>query len=117
MAFKMKGAPFAKGKKTTIFGENINIASKSYQGSLAIFIEKGNVKLDTVQENTQVNLYSGNVYASLKNTNIDVVSRIGKIKIDTILQEKVYQKKNDLFKNTFTVQTIKASIFLTSYSK
>ena len=103
-----------KGKKTTIFGENINIASKSYQGSLAIFIEKGNVKLNTVQETTQVNLYSGNVYATLKNTNIDVISRIGKIKIDNILKEKVYQKKNDIFKNTFTVHTIKANVLLTS---
>ncbi|MGB0880701.1 MAG: hypothetical protein ACPGTO_09060 [Polaribacter sp.] len=106
-----------KGKRVIVFGDNINIESKNYQGSLAIFIEKGNVKLNTIQETTQVNLYSGNVYASLKNINVDVVSTIGKIKIDSILKEKIYKKKDDTFKNTFTVHTIKATIILTSLKK
>ena len=102
-----------KNKRITILGNNVDIASKSYQGDLAVFIEKGNIKLNTVKETTEVKLYSGNVYASLKNINIDVISNIGKIKVDTILKHKTYQRERDNFKKKLTVKTIKGNVFLT----
>ena len=103
-----------KNKKTTMLGDIIDIESKSYQGNLVVFIEKGNIKLNTVKETTQIKLYSGNVYASLKNTNIDVVSNIGNIKVDTLLKGKRYQKKIDNVKKSFIVNTIKGNVFLSS---
>lgn len=103
-----------KHKRITIFGNNVDIASKNYHGDLVIFIEKGNVKLNTIQENIEVKLYSGNVYATIKNTNINVVSSIGKIKVDEVLKEKTYKKSSNKFKNNFTAHTIKGNVFLTS---
>lgn len=103
-----------KGKKVTIFGENINIESKSYQGELAIFIEEGIVKFNEVKENTAIKLYEGSVYATLKNTNVDVTSKIGIIKIDDILHEKRYQKETKKNQKKFTVTSLKANIYLTT---
>jgi hypothetical protein len=103
-----------KGKKVLIFGENINIASKNYKGNLAIFIEKGILKLHKIQANTTLNLYAGTVFATLKNMNMKVISNIGKIEIDGILFDKKYQKTTKSFKNNFFVNSIKANIFITS---
>lgn len=103
-----------KGKKVTIFGENINIESKSYQGNLAIFIEEGIVKFNEVKENVAIKLYEGNIYATLKNTNIDVTSKTGKIKVDDILHEKMYKIESEKNKKNFTVTSLKANIYLTT---
>jgi hypothetical protein len=103
-----------KGKKVTIFGENINIESKSYQGNLAIFIDEGIVKFNEVQAETSIKLYEGSIYAMLKNVNIDVTSNIGKIKVDAVLHEKTYQKKSEKNQKNFTVTSLKANIYLTS---
>jgi hypothetical protein len=103
-----------KGKKVTIFGENINIESKSYQGELAIFIEEGIVKFNEVKANTAIKLYEGSIYATLKNTNIDVTSNTGIIKIDDILHEKMYQNVSEKNQKNFTVTSLKANIYLTT---
>ena len=72
-----------KGIKTTIFGGNINIESKDFEQVLSVFIENGIVKLNHIKANTQVKLYSGNVSGILKkSTNVDLNSKLGKIKID-----------------------------------
>ena len=39
-----------KNKAVIIFGEEINIAAKSYGGPMDIYIEKGLIKLDTIQK-------------------------------------------------------------------
>lgn len=101
-----------KGKKVTAFGENIDIESKNCKNDLAIYIDNGIIKLNTVKENTAVKLYSGNVYANIKNTNISVISTKGKIKIDENFVNEKYQKNKVNFKNTFQVNSIKANIFL-----
>ncbi|SDS45372.1 hypothetical protein SAMN05216503_3109 [Polaribacter sp. KT25b] len=103
-----------KGKKVTIFGENINIESKNYQGDLAVFIDEGIVKFNEVKANTSVKLYEGNIYATLKNTNINVTSNTGKIQIDNILHEKRYQKESEKNQKNFTVTSLKANIYLTT---
>ena len=103
-----------KGKKVTIFGENINIESKSYQGNLAIFIEEGIVKFNQVQAETAIKLYEGSIYATLKNAKIEVASKLGKIEINDILYEKTYQNKLEKNQKTFTVTSLKANIYLTT---
>ena len=103
-----------KGKKVTLFGENIGIESKNYKGRLAIFIDKGIVKLNNIQDNTSVKMYSGNIYATIKNTNVSVISNIGKINIDDVFYEKTYKKKQAKSSKELSVTSIKANIFLTT---
>ena len=103
-----------KGKKVTLFGENIGIESKNYKGRLAIFIDKGIVKLNNIQDNTSVKMYSGNIYATIKNTNVSLISNIGKINIDDVLYEKTYKKKQAKSNKELSVLSIKANIFLTT---
>ena len=103
-----------KGIKTTIFGDNINIESKDFEHVLSVFIENGIVKLNHIKANTQVKLYSGNVSGILKNTNVDLNSKLGKIKIDEDFYEKTYQNKSEINQQKLGVTTIKANIFLTT---
>lgn len=103
-----------KDKKVTIYGENINITSKNFKNDVAIYIEKGIVKLNEIQQNIAIKLYAGNVFASLKNSNIDVKTNLGKIKIDSVFYQKEYQKTLKNNPNNFKVTTIKANIFLTT---
>ena len=103
-----------KGKKVTIFGEEINIESRDFQEDLAVFIEKGIVKLNYVTANTSIKLYEGSVYGALKSSNINVTSATGNIKIDALFHEKTYQNKLEKNKNNFSVITIKGNIFLTT---
>lgn len=98
----------------TVFGENTSITTKSCKNKLNIFLENGNVKLDTIKESTIVKLYAGNVYATIKNSDIDVISRNGEIKVDDILVAKKYQKKELKSTQKLTINTIKANIFLTT---
>ncbi|MFT6699637.1 MAG: hypothetical protein ACJAVD_001138 [Porticoccaceae bacterium] len=103
-----------KGKKVTIFGDEINIESRNYQEDIAIFIEKGIVKLNQVRANVSIKLYEGSIYGALKNSNMNVTSTTGKIKVDDLFYEKIYQKKSQKNKNNFSAITIKANIFLTT---
>lgn len=103
-----------KHKTVYIFGENVDINSKSLESKVLIYIDNGIVKLNEIKENTIVKLYSGNVYASIKNTNIDVVSNTGKIHLDTITYQKKYQKYFKENSVELSIRSIKANIFLTT---
>lgn len=103
-----------KGKKITIFGENINIESKNYLGDTAIYIDQGIVKLNEINGNTLLNMYEGSIYAAIKNGTIEVASKTGIIIIDEILYQKTYQKKLEKGRYNFTVSSLKANIFLTT---
>jgi len=103
-----------KNKNITIYGDEINVESKSYKGDLHIFIEKGILKLHKINANLEVKMYSGNLYANTKKANINVVSKTGKIKIDTILVDKNYQYKEDHFNKDILINSLKANIFLTT---
>jgi len=101
------------GKKVFIFGENVDIESKSHKNELAIYIENGIIKLHEIAANTTLKLYSGNVYATVTNTNLEINSKDGKIKVDDVFYEKTHENK--LLENTksFSVTSLKANIFLT----
>lgn len=103
---------FPKNIDVSIFGEKINITSKSYNGNLRIFLENGIVKLDTIQQNLELKIYAGTIFGTLKNTNLKVVSNLGKIKVDGIFYQKEYQEKEVLATKEVAITTIKGNIFL-----
>lgn len=101
-------------KKIYVFGETVDIDSKSLRNELAIYIENGIVKLGSVNFHTRLKLYSGNVFATVKDVNIDVTSNDGKIKIDEEIYRKKIKKVDINTDKEITINTIKANIFLTS---
>lgn len=103
-----------KGKKVYVFGENVDIESKSLQNDLAVFLDNGIVKLNTVKANLILKLYSGNVYANLINTNYKVFSKSGKIIVDGAQKEKEYAKVINTSQEETTINSLKANIFLTT---
>ena len=102
-------------KSVIIFGDNINITSKNYKGSLEVYIENGIVKLDTIQASTKVKLYGGSVFASLKEANIQATSTSGTISIDKKIQQENFYKKGANSAIHFAITTRKANIFLTTH--
>jgi hypothetical protein len=103
-----------KNKKVYIFGENVDIESVNYNNDLAIYIDNGIVKLNTIQSNVILKLYSGNVYAKVKSANINVISNTGKIEIDDVLYQKKYNKVIESKLKEVSITSIKANIFLTT---
>jgi hypothetical protein len=103
-----------KNKVITIFGDEINVESKSYKGDLKIFIENGILKLHTIHANLEVKMYTGNLYATLNNGTIEVVSKTGKIKINDVFFDKNYQKKEEKTDKEISIHSLNANIFLTT---
>ena len=100
------------GKKVYIFGENVDIESKSHQNELAIYIENGIVKLNKIEAKTILKLYSGNVYATVTNTNLEINSKDGKIKFDDVFYEKKYQQKSEKNELQLSIISMKGNVFL-----
>ncbi|TMM32479.1 hypothetical protein FDT66_03165 [Polaribacter aestuariivivens] len=101
-------------KKVVVFGEDIYIESKSLASELDIFIENGVLKLNTVQANTNIKLYSGTVSANLKNTNINLVSDTGNLTINDKNYFEKYKKRGAKNLINFNVNSKKANIVLTT---
>ena len=102
-----------KNKEVSIFGEHINISSKSYNGNLNVLIEKGIVKLDTIQQNLVLKMYEGNLFGVLKKSNLTIASKIGKIKIDAVFYKKKYEENRMDIGKEIAITTLKGNIFLT----
>lgn len=103
-----------KGKKVYVFGENVDVESKSLRNDLAVYIDNGIVKLNTIKANLLLKLYSGNVYANLKNSNFKVFSKSGKIIVDGIQRAKEYEKVANKSQEKTAITSLKANIFLTT---
>lgn len=103
-----------KNKMVYVFGENVDIVSKNIKNKLAIYIENGIVRLNTINANTSLKFYSGNVYASTKNTNLNLITKNGKIEIDGILQKSDYKKTLKYPDNQLNINTVKGNVFLSS---
>lgn len=103
-----------KGKNLTIYGENHSIESKNFWGDLTIYIEKGIVKLNTIQSNTVVKMYAGTIYATAKNKNITLHSNIGNITVDNVIYQKDFQKKISDTSQLLSINTIKGIIFIST---
>ena len=80
---------------------------------MSIFIEKGIVKLNEIQKNTELKLYAGTVLANFKNTNIDVTSNIGTIKINDVFYDKKHVYSSEKNDANFILKSIKVNIFIT----
>lgn len=103
-----------KNKLITVFGDEINVESKSYKGDLKILIENGILKLHKIYANLEVKMYSGNLYATLNKGMVDVVSKSGKIKVNNILVEEIDQNKGLDLDKKISIHSLKANIFLTT---
>jgi hypothetical protein len=103
-----------KGKNLTIYGENHSIESKNFWGDLTIYIEKGIVKLNTIQSNTVVKMYAGTIYATAKNKNITLHSNIGNITVDNVIYQKDFQKIISDTSQLLSINTIKGIIFISA---
>lgn len=101
-----------KNKNISIYGINNNITALNYKGSLSISIENGIVKLGAIQQKVAVKLYAGNVFASVKETNLSITSNLGKIKIDDKLYAKEFELKQKYFSKELEISSIKANVFL-----
>lgn len=103
-----------KGKVVYIFGENVDITAKDVESKVSIYIDNGIVKLNEIKSKTIVKLYSGNVYASIKNSNIEAITKTGIIQVDSINYTKKIQKYFNENSTELSIETIKANIFLTT---
>ena len=103
-----------KDKKVFIFGENLDVESKNHKNELAIYIDNGIVKLGAINSKISLKLYSGNVFAFVKNTDLDVTSNNGTIKINEEIYKKKVKKEAANFDKKLSITTIKANIFLTT---
>ncbi|WP_105016693.1 hypothetical protein [Polaribacter porphyrae] len=101
-----------KGISINIFGENVDVTSKSINNKLSVYIDNGIIKLNKIQHKIIVKLYSGNVYANINNIKIDVNSNQGKIEVNGVLYKRKYKKTPKKTFNKLEVTTVKGNVIL-----
>lgn len=99
-------------KKVTVFGETIDIQARGYEGTLRILIDKGNVRLKSIKGITEVRLFTGNVFASIKSNALDIRTRKGTITLDNIVQKSPLKEKGKK-SALLLVKTVNANVVLT----
>lgn len=103
-----------ENKKVTVYGTNVDINSKNLKDDLDIYIDNGIIKLNSVLANTLVNFYSGNIYATVNNTNLQITSAEGNINWNAKPYDKEIQRFSEDHKKKLQIETVKANVFLTS---
>lgn len=101
-----------KDKNLTILGTNTDIISKNYNGNISIYIDKGLINLNEVQQNAIIKLFQGNIFATVSNSNINIKSTKGKIFINEDLYSKHYKKESQNAVKQFSVLSINANVTL-----
>ncbi|TDQ21985.1 hypothetical protein [Tenacibaculum caenipelagi] len=99
-----------KNKKITLHGKTIGVTSKSYQGELSIYIERGNVQLNTISRSTIVHLFQGNVFAKTSNVGLNFVTNKGAIIINEEKKVSPYRKTIPSSLKHLTINSIHANI-------
>ncbi len=85
-----------QNKNIAVYGKTISVTSKSYQGDLSIFIDRGNIQLNNIKGNTNVSLFLGNVFAKLNdNSNVNITTTKGKIVVNKEVYKSRYSHKSD----------------------
>lgn len=102
-----------QNKKVTIFGKDVDVYSKSYNGNFKIYVDKGEIQLNKIMQQTEVKLFDGNVSASVSNTNINIVSNNGTILINNKKHSKKYHQKKFTNKKSLAIKSINANVKLT----
>ena len=101
-----------KDKKVTVFGETIDIQTEGYDGVLRILIDKGNVRIKDIKGITEVELFTGTVFATINNNTLNIKTRKGTITLNEKVQKSPYKKKvKEAHK--FIVKSINANVVLT----
>ncbi|OSY88647.1 hypothetical protein WH52_02920 [Tenacibaculum holothuriorum] len=102
-------------KDLVVYGRTIGVKSKSYKGNLEVYIEKGNVYLGKIYNETSVKLFLGNVFANVdKNVSLSLKTRKGKIMIDDKEIAKKPYKKTTKGAKKLTFDSVNANIFITT---
>lgn len=103
-----------KNKDISVFGSNIDVISKNYNGNLQVFIDKGHVDLHSIQQKATVKLFQGNVYGKISDGGISIITTKGTIKVDDESFLKTYQKKQTNTTKIFELNSINANVFITT---
>lgn len=101
-----------KDKKVTIFGETIDIQTHGYKGVLMIFIDKGNVRLNGIKGIVEVNLFAGNVFATVHQNDLNLRTRKGIITHNKEIISSPLRKRRKTDQKLI-VKSINANIVLT----
>ncbi|WP_428740990.1 hypothetical protein [Tenacibaculum sp.] len=99
-----------KNKKVTLHGKTIGVTSKSYQGELNIYIERGNIQLNTILDNTVVHLFQGNVFARIANIGLNLSTNKGSIMINSEKKVSPFIKTEPSSPKLLTISSIHANI-------
>lgn len=99
-----------KHKMVVVYGKTIGVTSKSYDGNLSVYIEKGNIQLNTIKNTTIAHLFLGNVYARALNSELNLTTKKGRIVINEKNEKSPFV--NSVFKTSkkLTVSSIHANI-------
>ncbi len=101
-----------RNRKVTVFGDEIDIQTKGYEGTLLILIEKGIIRLDAIKGITDIQLSSGSVYAKIQKSYLDIKTRKGRILLnDSIQKSPLKRKLKDSHK--LTIRSVNANVVLT----
>ena len=101
-----------RNKKVTVFGETIDIQTEGYEGILRILIDKGNVRIKGIKGITEVDLFTGTVFADVDQNALDIRTRKGSISMNEEVQKSPYKKKNKKA-HKLIVKSINANVVLT----
>lgn len=99
-----------KNKHITIHGKTIGVTSKSYEGDLDVYIERGNIKLNTISGNIKAHLFQGNVFADAFKTDLNLTTNKGVILVNDEKKISPFLKQNSSSSKIFTVNSIHANI-------
>lgn len=99
-----------KNKHITVHGKTIGVTSKSYLGDLDVYIERGNVKMNTILGNSKVYLFQGNVFANTFKTDLSLTTTKGVILVNDKKKVSPFQEKYPPSLKSFTVNSIHANI-------
>ncbi|CAM1359447.1 conserved hypothetical protein [Tenacibaculum litoreum] len=100
-----------KNKHISIHGKTIGVTSKSYKGDINIYIERGNIKLNTVQGNSNIGLFQGNVFAQMTSkSKLDLKTNNGTILINGERKTSPFSKEVTSASKTLTINSIHANI-------
>ncbi len=100
-----------KNKHLDIHGKTIGVTSKSYKGDVNIYIERGNIKLNTVQGNSNIRLFQGNVFAQvLSKYKLDLKTNHGTILINGEKKESPFSQENSSTFKKLTINSIHANM-------
>lgn len=101
-----------RNKKVTVFGETIDIQTEGYQGVLRILIDKGNVRIKGIKGITEVDLFTGTVFANVNENALDIRTRKGSISLNKETQKSPFKKKIKKA-HKLIVKSINANVVLT----